>query len=78
MFCKRITVKNINGSKPHVYLGLITEESEFLITFQTRKKKYTYSKSQILEISDTKEVFHGSIENQAGNGRRNCQGGFDQ
>ena len=57
MFCKRITVKNINGSRPHVYLGIIINESEFLLTFQTRNREYTYSKSLILEISDTEEVF---------------------
>ena len=78
MFCKRITVKNINGSRQHLYLGIIINESEFLLTFQTRNREYTYSKSQILEISDTREVFYGATENQKGDDKRNNQGGFNQ
>lgn len=57
IYCKKITIKNLHGTKPSIYLGLITGEDNFFIHFKTRTKNYTFAKTTILEMSDTNEEF---------------------
>lgn len=62
-YCQRILVKNINGPGTICLFGLILSESDKFITIQTRKKTYTFSKSLILEISDTGVEFNNGTKN---------------
>ena len=57
-FCKKIIFGN--PANPDILLGLITNDSDSFITFRTANKERMISKTAIISIESTNEVFRGA------------------
>ena len=57
MNCKKLIYKKHHSQKPAILLGIVVAEDSFLLKFRTANREYTISKSQIIEIRPTDEIF---------------------
>lgn len=60
--CKRLVYKSFtNSQKPNVILGIVLEETEEYIKFKTAKNEILVSKSLVLSLENTNQVFMGGV-----------------
>lgn len=65
IYCKKIVYLRPNKDFPTIILGVITQEDEFFYKFLTGSgKTHIVHKSQILNISDSKEIFRDTTNTE--------------
>ena len=60
IFCKKLRYKTDSSNTnidPSILLGLLENEDDYFIWFRTARKTYRISKSAIVSIEDTNEIF---------------------